>query len=227
MPSDTRNDHLSSNRATDSKSINLAEQVKMMPDSQRQIVDAARDVFQRKGFDGARMQDIADSAGINKALLHYYFKNKDSLFEAVFQEALGKLMGPVLAVLGSDASVESKVATLVTTYMDGIMSNPHIPAFVLHELTRNPQRLAQFVGQQQISGIQVFLNQLEQGMLEGRYRKMDPRQALIHLLSMIVFPFIARPVISVAFGLDDESYGLFMRDRLGLIGQNFLEIITI
>lgn len=227
MPSDATPNQRNTSKKTETLSINLAEEEKMMADSQRQIVDAARDVFQRKGFDGARMQDIADVAGINKALLHYYFKNKDSLFEAVFQEALGKLMGPVLHVLGSDASVERKVTTLVTTYMDGLMANLHIPAFVLHELTRNPQRLAQFVGKQQISGIQVFLNQLEQGMCEGRYRRMDPRQAFIHLLSMIVFPFISRPVIQVAFGLDDESYGLFMRDRVGLIGENFLEFITL
>jgi AcrR family transcriptional regulator len=206
--------------------MSLAEEQKSMPDSQRQIVNAAREIFQQKGYDGARMQDIADAAGINKALLHYYFKNKDLLFEAVFQEALAKLMGPVLQVLGSSEAIEWKVTALVTTYMDVLMSNLHIPAFVLHELTRNPQRLAEFVGKQKVGGIQVFLSQLEQGMIEGRYKKMDPRQALVHLLSMIVFPFVARPVIQVAFGLDDEAYGLFMRERVGLIGKTFLEFIT-
>jgi AcrR family transcriptional regulator len=211
----------------DDEKKNLSEEQKSMPESQRLIVDAARDVFQRKGFDGARMQDIADAAGMNKALLHYYFRNKDLLFEAVFREALEKLLNPVFEVLGSPKHLEWKIGILINRYTEGLMANPHIPGFVLHELNRNPQRLQSFIQSQNIGAMKNFLDQLEQGMREGRYRKTDPRQVMVHLISMIVFPFVARPMIQTIFMMDDESYVEFIQDRQQAVVDSFYDLLEI
>lgn len=206
---------------------NLEDAQKSMPESQRQIVDAPRDIFQRKGFDGARMQDIADAAGINKALLNYYFRSKEALFEAVFHEALGKLLNPILEVFGSPRHLEWKIGILVNRYSEGLMQNPHIPGFVLHEINRNPKRLVAFIERQKIGSIKNFLDQLEQGMREGRYRKTDPRQVMVHLISMIVFPFVARPMLQTVFMMDDESFAEFILDRQQAVVDSFYDLLEI
>ncbi len=196
-----------------------------MSETEKLIIEAARKVFQRSGFDGARMQEIADEAGINKAMLHYYFRNKDKLFEAVFREAFLKNMAPIMHIIVSTDPVEVKVPVLVNQYLDTMLANPYIPGFVLHELNRNPERLISLVSSSNALRTSTFVSQLEQGMSEGRYRKTDPRQLLVSLLSMMVFPFVARPMLTMAFGLDDDAYQVFINDRRVEIVNAFFSML--
>lgn len=200
--------------------------IEQMTETEKQIIDAARSVFHRSGFDGARMQEIADEAGINKAMLHYYFRNKDKLFEAVFREAFFKNMAPIMQILVSSDSIEKKVPLLVDQYLDTMLANPHVPAFVLHELNRNPGRLIALVSNSNLLRTSKFVRQLEEGMQRGEYRTADPRQLLMHLLSMIVFPFIARPMLSIAFEMDDASFRLFIEQRRIEIPNAFFRMIN-
>lgn len=188
-------------------------------------MDAARVVFHRAGFDGARMQDIADGAGINKALVHYYFRNKDDLFESVFKESFQTHFKPIIEVMQLDIPLEEKVTRFVNAYIRTIQIYPYIPGFVIHELNRNPQRMADMAASMNRAAVGAFMQQLREGMDTGRYREMDPRQALVSLLSMMLFPFIAAPVIKGIFNLDVVAYHHFIEARKEEIPRAFFALL--
>ncbi|MBX7152024.1 TetR/AcrR family transcriptional regulator [bacterium] len=182
--------------------------------SEAKIIEAARNVFHRKGFDGARMQEIADEAGINKAMLHYYFRSKDQLFEAVFKEALGRIFPMLLSVLMSDETVEQNLMKFIPTYIETIKQHPYLPGFVLHEMTRNPERLTNMVRSVGVaSAPPKILQQLQKGMDEGRYITIAPEQILVSVLAACIFPFVAKPMVKVALGMDDEKFDQFINQR--------------
>ena len=119
--------------------------------TENQILIAAREVFISKGFEGARMQEIADHAGINKALLHYYFRSKDKLFEAVFSEVAGNLFPAMAQIFIAELGVKEKITFLVKIYLKGISENPFIPAFVLNTLNTNPERFLYYIKRSEIN----------------------------------------------------------------------------
>ena len=102
------------------------------------ILDAAKRIFQNKGMDGARMQEIADEANINKAMLHYYFRSKELLFEAVFTNAFALLAPQLNAILNDDSSIEEKIKKFTFNYISFIIKHPYLPNFIIQELNRNP-----------------------------------------------------------------------------------------
>src|SRR5918999_2376549 len=112
-------------------------------DTEQRILEAARVVFIRRGTAGARMQEIAAEAGVNQALLHYYFRSKDRLAEAVFRQVAGRLFPTVFELLGSDASLEEKVERFVAFYIDSLRSTPFLPGYILSELHHHPERASQ------------------------------------------------------------------------------------
>src|SRR5262245_55389794 len=112
-------------------------------DTEQRILDAAHAVFLRRGTAGARTQEIAKQAGVNSALLHYYFRSKERLAEAVFQRAAGELMPAVIRILGSDAELEAKVEQVIDVELRQLLKTPYLPGYVLSELTHHPGRVRQ------------------------------------------------------------------------------------
>ena len=144
-------------------------------DTEVLILDAARKVFLENGFDGTTMQQIADEAGINKALLHYYFRSKDRLFEAVFLEAFARMVPNVLKIFTADLEFNDKIRGLVETYISALQQYPQIPQFILHELHRNPGRIIELMHS---SGIDpdVVMNVIRDEIDKGNIVEIDPRQ---------------------------------------------------
>ena len=102
------------------------------------IFKAASDIFEEKGFDGTRMQEIADRAGINKALLHYYFRTKDQLFAAVFQVLLKKMFEKIISIFMEDISFKDKIRKFFDEHIEILIKNPKLPIFLLNEISHNP-----------------------------------------------------------------------------------------
>src|SRR5215208_4952795 len=115
-------------------------------DTEVRILNAARTVFIRNGTAGARMQEIAEEAGVNQALLHYYFRSKERLSEAVFREAAGRMLPIVVRTLGSDLTIGEKIDRIVETYIDTMSRSPFLPGYILSELHHRPDRIAQLMG---------------------------------------------------------------------------------
>ena len=177
------------------------------------IFEAARAVFHEQGYDGARMQAIADRAGINKSMLHYYYRSKDKLFEGVFRGSLMQVIAPAIEVLNTDLPLRDKLERFVHAYIDQIVAHPHVPAFVLHELRRHPDRLKQFAGEH-VRGLFLGLTtQIREAAERGEIRPVEPEHLLVNLVSLCVFPFIARPMVEAVLGFEGEAYATFIQDR--------------
>lgn len=181
--------------------------------TERIILEAAKKVFLQKGHSGARMQEIADEAGINKALLHYYFRSKDKLFEAIFQDAFQNFIPQISGLINSELPVIEKIWAFVDSYIDLLLKNPHVPIFILSELHHNPDRLTQMFMNY---GIQPspFLSQLDAEINAGRIRPVNPRHLIVNMISMCVMPFAAGPILrGVLFGNDEDEYQKFLLER--------------
>ena len=177
------------------------------------ILDTARQVFVEKGFDGARMQEIADKAGINKALLHYYYRSKQKLFEAIFDESFQKIIPRILEFMVSSLPLADKIEGFVSSYIDLLIAYPHLPSFVLHELNRNPDRIGDMLLKGGINP-KLIINQLAERMTKENYAKIDPQQLIVNMLSLCIFPFVARPIIQIVlFDKDPEKYQEFISNR--------------
>jgi len=181
--------------------------------TEQKIYEAAKKVFQRKGWAGSRMQEIADEAGINKALLHYYFRSKDKLFKAVFKEIMGKVLPQILHVLNDENDLEKKVRLIVDRYFEVLIANPQMPLFVLNELKNNPQQFPEEMGFKEIIKLDKLALQLEQEYKDGNIKKTDPFHFIMNIVSLCIFPFIGRPIFQNIFEYDDEMYLLKIKER--------------
>jgi len=177
------------------------------------ILQAARKIFIEKGREGARMQEIADEAGINKALLHYYFRNKQRLFEAVFLEAFEKFLPQLKMIIESEKPFLEVIEIFINNYINLILDNPHLPGFVLHELSRNPENLALLL-EQRVNNLHILIAKIDTEIQQGKIKPGDPRQIIINIIGLCIFPFIARPIIQkVFFDGNEESYQQFLTVR--------------
>lgn len=198
-------------------------------DTEASILEAARRVFVRRGTAGARMQQIADEAGVNKALLHYYFDDKATLSAAVFQEAARSLFPRVLQVLGSEMSLEEKVERVVRIELDHLSKNPFLPGYILTELHSQPDRaeelIASLAGERAKSLVPRVLEtlraQLEERAREGTLRPIDPRQFVVNLISLCIFPFAAAPMLETLLDLDDREFRRFIQRRKEILPTLF------
>jgi len=182
--------------------------------AEEKILAAARKVFTTKGMAGARMQDIADEAGINKALLHYYFRDKDKLFETIFMAEAQKFFPKINAIFQSDDPLFEKIEKFVNEYIDEMQENPYLPWFVLNEMNRDPDRfMAKLLGNENKPKPAKFLEQIENEIKKGTIRKTHPLHLLMNLLSMTIFPFVARPMITRNLHLSETQFRKTMEER--------------
>ncbi|MBX7107433.1 MAG: TetR/AcrR family transcriptional regulator [Chitinophagales bacterium] len=195
--------------------------------TEQKILSAARKVFLLRGMHGARMQEIADTAGINKALLHYYFRNKNRLFEAVFREGFQRLL-PKFELMGSpDLPLSGKVEQFVHGYMDVLMDNPFLPGFVLHEINQDPDKFEKlFMPKGAVSRNKKFMQQLADDIKKKSTVPVDPRQLMVNMLSLCIFPFAAKPMICKMMGMSDKEFKQFIAIRKQLIPSMILQSIN-
>lgn len=182
--------------------------------TEQKILTAAREVFTRKGYAAARMQEIADRAEINKGLLHYYFKSKEKLFRAVFDEAFGRFAHNANRIFETGLPLFEKIEAFVHTYMDILEENPQLPVFVLGELNRNPKAFVESVlARDTRPDALKFLGQIQLAVQSGRIRPVDPFHLLVNMLGLCVFPFMARPMIQGLLEIDADSFDQLMKKR--------------
>ena len=182
--------------------------------TEEKILQSAETEFVEKGYDGARMQSIADRAGINKALLHYYYRTKDKLFEVVFRSAAKAFLPKIFKILNDpDKEFETKIREFTVTYIGLIQENPHIPMFIIHELGKKDNRFLKILGEinHDLSG---FKRSVQNEIEAGRIKPVEPEQLLMNLVSLCVLPVIAGPiVIQVLFAGDTERYKVALEKR--------------
>jgi TetR/AcrR family transcriptional regulator len=193
--------------------------------TEEKIFNAARIVFQKKGFAGARMQEIADEAGINKAMLHYCFKSKQLLFEAVFMNAFSQLAPQINAIFNSNATVFEKIREFTNNYISFVIVNPYLPPFVIQEMNNNPEFVMTFLNHKNKPNPTPLLNQIEQEIADGIIKPINPKQLLLDIFSMTVFPFAAKMMVKGIIQLSETEFNEMMEERKTSIAETIINSI--
>ena len=181
--------------------------------TEQQILDAAKNVFQSKGMDGARMQEIADEAGINKAMLHYYYRSKQLLFEAVFKQVFSLLAPQLNAILNDDSSIEDKIRNFTSNYTSFMMKHPYLPHFIIQELKRNDDFILKLKENTGFPTLEKFKVKVESEISKGVLKPINADQLFVNIIALNIFPFLGKPLIKAITDKDEKDYKEFVESR--------------
>ncbi|MEJ7646958.1 MAG: TetR family transcriptional regulator [Chryseolinea sp.] len=180
--------------------------------TEEKIKVAARTVFTKKGYAGTRTRDIAKEAGINLALLNYYFRSKEKLFELIMMEKMTTFFGGVTPLLNDvSLTLEQKVSAIAGNYIDLLMENPDLPLFILSEIRMNPEQFDKRLPLNQIGASHLFKQ------LREKRPDLQPIQFLMNMLGLTVFPFIMKPILAQSSLLSEKAFQAQMLQRKELI----------
>lgn len=202
-------------------------------DTENRILEAACRVFIKHGTAGARMQEIAREAGVNQALLHYYFRTKERLSVAVFGLVARRMFPGLIQILGSDATLDKKIDGITGLYLDTLTKSPFIPGYLIAEMHHHPDRLPQLLSSALgtdpspiVAGALSRLEtQIHTEVAAGRMRPITPEEFAINLMALCIFPFAARPMISFIFGMDDPAFSRFIKKRKTALPELYKRVL--
>jgi AcrR family transcriptional regulator len=183
--------------------------------TEERFKEAARIVFTKKGYAGTKTRDIAEEAGLNLALLNYYFRSKEKLFEIIMMEKVLQLFSFIAPITNDQSkSLHEKIDLISKNYIDLLVKNPDLPLFVLSEIRNNPKRFGKVVQLDTMILKSHFIKQLAE-----QKKNINPMQLLLSFLGMLIFPFIASPVLNATGALNEAAFNHFMEQRKTLVAQ--------
>lgn len=195
--------------------------------TEKRIIDAARRVFLKKGMAGARMQEIANEAGINKALLHYYFRSKEKLFESIFEEVIADISGGLKLIFEKEMTVLDRLCSIVDIYIDTLLENKYLPLFVLNEMNNNPERFSGLINEHMVVHLGKLMQQIEEEIESGKIRAIQPPHLLLNVLGLVIFPFATFPVLSKIGGEQLKPIlTTFLEDRKTVVKDFIINALT-
>lgn len=188
--------------------------------SEERIKAAARKVFHQKGYAGTRTRDIAEEAGINHAMLNYYFRSKEKLFAIVMMETMTYFFKGVSAILNDEStSLEEKIKRVVANYTDLLLEEPELPTFMFNEVRTNPQLFIEKTPIREILQDSVLARQYAQAVARAEVSEPNLFQMILNLISLVIFPFIAQPIFTALNQMDKDEYKTLMLQRKEQIPQ--------
>ncbi len=195
--------------------------------TEEKIFEAATDVFIEKGMDGARMQDIANHAGINKALLHYYFRTKDQLFNTVFEMIAKKIFKKFAPVFDENLTLEEKIRFFYREHISFLQANPRLPGFILNEINRNPERIKKLLQNVDFEKLwQILYEQHSKELKKYNISQSSMPQLMISIASMSVFPFAARGMLEAVLVKTGHNFNEYMEERKEYAAEFVIKAIT-
>ena len=186
--------------------------------TEEKIKIAARAVFQKKGYAATRTRDIAEEAGINLALLNYYFRSKEKLFGIVMTETLANLAQGMTSVFNDENTCfEEKIEILANFYINFAIEFPDVPLFILSEIRNHPEDFFEKIPAKRLLSNSVFVRQFQEKVATGEINEPNLMQFIINLAGLVIFPFVGRPFVSAIGELNDTQFNQLMRERKQLI----------
>lgn len=186
--------------------------------TEAKIKEAARVVFHKKGYAATRTRDIAEEAQINLALLNYYFRSKEKLFELIMMETLAGFFQRIGMVFNDEKTLlESKVQLFAEKYIDLLSEEPEIPVFILSEIRSHGAEMLEKLPIANSVLQSVFAQQYEEAVKQGKMRELHPLHFLMNLLGLVVFPFVAAPLLKKIGKLENSQYNQLIQERKKMI----------
>ena len=181
------------------------------------ILEAAEREFLLKGYAGARTSAIAEAAGVTHAMLHYYFRTKDKLFDTILDRKIKLLRDVMLGSIGdADKPLFQKLADTVSNHIDFLAANPDLPRFMVNEIFYNPARMQQILPLMKAHAPQVVANlqrQIDDMAARGECRRFDAAMLMVDIVSLNVFSFMAAPMVEAMFGDSFSDRASFVEQR--------------
>ncbi|MBS1915600.1 MAG: TetR/AcrR family transcriptional regulator [Bacteroidetes bacterium] len=195
--------------------------------AEEKIKTAAKKIFTRKGFAATRTRDIAEEAGINLALLNYYFRSKQKLFDIIMLENFRQFIhGISVEVFDEKATLEQKLEKVIAAYIDFLSVNPDLPLFILTEIRGNPASISRIIEEEAAPIRSHFFKQLQQGGKASGLPPMEPLHFVANLVGLTVFPFISRPILQRVTNVSDAKFKQLMQERKKLVPVWLKAIMT-
>lgn len=188
--------------------------------SEERIKAAARKVFHQKGYAGTRTRDIAEEAGINHAMVNYYFRSKEKLFQIVMIETMTYFFQGISAILNEETtSLEQKIEQVVAKYIDLLLEEPELPTFVFNEVRTNPEPFVENSPIHEALQNSVLARQYAEAVAHGKISEPNLLQMVLNVIGLVIFPFIAQPILIALNKIDNDQYKVLMLERKKLIPQ--------
>lgn len=189
----------------------------MEEDTRQKILNTAKDLFIEKGFSATTMRDISSRANINKGLLHYYFQSKQTLFVNVMQMTTFELFPKIDSILNLQLSFEQKLELIVDVYIEFLLSNPRLPAFIINELNSNTDLFVDIIMQAEIYTRILNIASMIINEEDLKQSGMEPVQFVINFLALMLYPFLMKPIVQKVIGMDEENFSHNIRLRKKIV----------
>lgn len=177
--------------------------------TEERIREAAKKIFLEKGFDGATSRDIAEAAGMNIALTNYYFRSKEKLFLAIFDEMLQLFFRGMVDIMNRPTSMREKIAELINHDFQLCRDNPSLSIFVMNEIHRNPDRMANCIGVMEEIHQSMFDEQLQQEVDRGVVRPIKAMHLMPMIFANVQFLFIGKAMHMKMWQMDEAAFERF------------------
>ncbi len=188
-------------------------------DKEETILRVAMDVFLEKGRHGAKMQEIADRAGINKAMLHYYFRSKENIYAQIFESVFLRMISNLFAAVDSSTDFKTHLRSLIGKLIDTMKTDVKIPLFVARELSEGGETVGKIVSKmvqdEKLNGPEYMVKTILKAKENGEIREIgDPRQFMITVIGACIYFFVAEPIFFAIFPKDENfDRDKFLEDR--------------
>jgi len=185
--------------------------------TEENLKEAARRVFTQKGYAATKVRDIAAEANINLALVNYYFRSKEKLFELIMVETIQKLFEKIRPIIYDESTtITAKIESIVDHYLELLIENPDFPLFIVNELMSGAKRLPIMTDNGKMFFNSHFVKQLAVLHTDGKI-KFHPVNIMMNMIGMIIFPFLARPLVLRSGVLNEDEFGKIVEERKKLI----------
>lgn len=181
------------------------------------IKQKAKILFFQKGFLNATTQEIADEAGVNRALIHYYFRSREQLLDLLLHETLKEKKEKVRKVLISEIPFREKIANFIDTIVDYGLTYPYLDNFIISETARSPEKVEIFCSMDRVKSSDLIREQLEEEINNGKIAPISAEHFMINLSALCNYPLLAKAVLQTIHGMTDAAYRKFLLDRKQII----------
>ena len=181
--------------------------------TEQKIFDAATELFLEKCLDRTSVLDIASKAGINLALMNYYFRSKENLFDAIFSNLVKQNTKKLVKILDNELPLEEKIREYVAAYIDMLTENPLLVSFVMSILHRSRERITEMNAVSHLYSTERFSQQIHDEARKGNIRETDPSHFFVDMLSLIAFPFAIKMLIMDKNHLDEPGFRVYVQER--------------
>jgi TetR/AcrR family transcriptional regulator len=185
--------------------------------TEKLIKEKAKNLFFQKGFLNATTQEIADEAGVNRALIHYYFRSREQMLEILLDETLSEKKDRVRTILSSDLPFKEKIAKYIDVVVDHGLKYPYLDNFIVSEMARHPEKIKIFCAKDPFRSSDFIRSQLEREVKNGTLATISAEHFMVNLISLCNYPLLAKSVIQTVHGMSDTAYRKFLMERKRII----------